>query len=239
MTSITLHGAALQVDPAAAQARHLADAQPAVGAKQDERPVVRPDRVSELQYLRGGEEPHLLPLDLRQRHPSARRCGIMPVSTAAAAPVEAILREAELAATKSATPTPHARDVILACHQTSRRLAVISNSQAAVETYLRTHHLAEHVDVIVGRTQPDARLLKPHPHLVLRALDALDGDPATSAFVGDSTSDIQSAKAAGTRSIGYANKPGKLQRLQHAGADAVVTSMAELHKALLTDQPSS
>jgi HAD superfamily hydrolase (TIGR01509 family) len=154
--------------------------------------------------------------------------------------VEARLRDAERTATKSAAPTPHARDVLVACRQTSRSVAVISNnSQAAVETYLQAHHLAEHVAVIVGRTEPDPRLLKPHPHLVLRALHALDGDPAASAFVGDSTSDILSAKAAGTHSIGYANKPGKFERLHRVGADAVVTSMAELHTALLAHQPSS
>ena len=157
-----------------------------------------------------------------------------------AALVEGALRDAEQTATASATPTPDAREVILACHQTGRRVAVISNNaQAAVETYLQAHHLAEHIDVIVGRTDPDPRLLKPHPHLVLRALDALGGDPATSAFVGDSTSDIQSAKAAGTHSVGYANKPGKAERLQRAGADAVVTTMAELYDALLAHQPSS
>ena len=157
-----------------------------------------------------------------------------------AARVEAALRDAEQAATQTATPTPDAREVILACHQTNRRVAVISNnSQAAVQTYLQAHHLAEHIDVIVGRTKPDPRLLKPHPHLVLRALDALDGDPATSSFVGDSTADVQSAKAAGTHSVGYANKAGKIERLQRAGADVIVTTMAELHAALLAHQPSS
>jgi HAD superfamily hydrolase (TIGR01509 family) len=154
--------------------------------------------------------------------------------------VEAALRDAEQAATATATPTPDAREVILACQQTGRRVAIISNnSQAAVETYLRAQHLAEQVDVIVGRTDPDPRLLKPHPHLVLRALNALGGDPATSSFVGDSTSDVQSAKAAGIQSVGYANKPGKTDRLQGAGADAVVTSMAELHTALMAHRPSS
>jgi phosphoglycolate phosphatase-like HAD superfamily hydrolase len=93
--------------------------------------------------------------------------------------------------------------------------------------------------VVVGRTKPDPRFLKPHPHLVLRALDALGGDPATSSFVGDSTSDIQSAKAAGTRSVGYANKAGMFGRLQRAGADAIVTTMAELRQTLTAHQPSS
>jgi phosphoglycolate phosphatase len=73
----------------------------------------------------------------------------------------------------------------------------------------------------------------------VEALDALSGDPATSTFVGDSASDIHSAKAAGTHSIGYANKPDKIARLQRAGADVIVTTMAELHDALLAHQPSS
>jgi phosphoglycolate phosphatase len=156
------------------------------------------------------------------------------------ASVEATLREAELAAVETARPTPHAREVILACHQTSRRVAVISNnSQAAVEHYLAAHGLAEHIDVIAGRTEPDPRLLKPHPHLVLRALDALGSDPATCALVGDSISDIQAAQKARTASIGFANKPGKAERLQGAGADAIVVTMAELCGALLALQPSS
>jgi HAD superfamily hydrolase (TIGR01509 family) len=105
--------------------------------------------------------------------------------------------------------------VILACHRTRRRVAVISNnSQAAVERYLAAPRLAAHVDVTVGRTQPDPALLKPHPHLILRALDALGSDPATCALVGDSISDIEAARAAGTASIGFANKPGKAERLR-------------------------
>jgi HAD superfamily hydrolase (TIGR01509 family) len=154
--------------------------------------------------------------------------------------VEAMLQDAERTATATATPTPDAREVLQACQQTGRRVAIISNnSQAAVETYLQAHRLAEYVDVIAGRTDPNPRLLKPHPHLVLRALDALGGDPATSSFVGDSTTDVQSAKAAGTHSVGYANKPGKAERLQRAGADVIVTTMAELRDALLAHQPSS
>ena len=157
-----------------------------------------------------------------------------------AALVEGALRDAEQTATMSATPTPDAREVILACHQTGRPVAVISNNaQAAAETYLQAHHLAEHIDVIVGRADANPRLLKPHPHLVLRALDTLGGDPAVSAFVGDSISDIRSAKAAGTHSVGYANKRGKVERFHLAGANAVVTTMGELYDALLAHQPSS
>jgi hypothetical protein len=37
---------------------------------------------------------------------------------------------------------------------------------------------------------------------------------------------------AGVRVVGYANKPGKLETLSAAGADAVVTSLADVAAAL-------
>jgi HAD superfamily hydrolase (TIGR01509 family) len=153
----------------------------------------------------------------------------------AAERVESALRAAEVAASRTAQPTPHAREVILACHQTGRAVAVISNnSQAAVDAYLHEHGLAEHVDVVVGRTESDPSRLKPSPHLVVRALRALNGLPPSCTLVGDSVSDVKSANAAGTHSVGFANKPGKYERLVRAGAGAVVTTLAELEAALLS-----
>jgi HAD superfamily hydrolase (TIGR01509 family) len=153
--------------------------------------------------------------------------------------VECTLRAAELTASRTAEPTPHARETILACHATNRTVAVVSNnSQVAVESYLRIHELDEHVDLVVGRTQPDPRLLKPNPYLVLQAMQALGADPDASVFLGDTSSDMHSAQAAGILSIGYANKPGKRDHLLRAGASAVITTMAHLETALLT-QPST
>ncbi|AWK08358.1 hypothetical protein SSP531S_51950 [Streptomyces spongiicola] len=40
--------------------------------------------------------------------------------------------------------------------------------------------------------------------------------------------DIEAARAAGTMSIGYANKPGKAERLGQAGATVVIEDMAQL-----------
>ncbi|MFV5991036.1 hypothetical protein ACNPQM_00880 [Streptomyces sp. NPDC056231] len=39
---------------------------------------------------------------------------------------------------------------------------------------------------------------------------------------------FQAAQAAGAMSIGYANKPGKAERLHRAGATAVIEDMADL-----------
>lgn len=46
--------------------------------------------------------------------------------------------------------------------------------------------------------------------------------------MGDSVTDIQGADLASAQSIGYANKPGKRERLAAAGAGAIINSLAEL-----------
>jgi phosphoglycolate phosphatase len=144
--------------------------------------------------------------------------------------VEYELRLAEIDAAESATPTAHAADLISAWRQASRAVAVVSNnSSAAVETYLAAHGID--VDFVAARTSPDASLLKPSPHLVTSAIRALGAEPDTCALVGDSPSDIAAAQTAGISTVGYANKPGKHQRLSDAGADVVIDDMQALAHA--------
>jgi hypothetical protein len=61
---------AQQVHPASPQLGQLPDPQ-AVGA--DQGAVAREDRIGQGGDLGRGQEPHLLPLDLGQRHPPTRR----------------------------------------------------------------------------------------------------------------------------------------------------------------------
>ena len=104
---------------------------------------------------------------------------------------------------------------------------VSNNSREAVTRYLTTAGLAPLFTAIIGRTDPDPRLLKPDPHLISQAIKELNATPADCVLIGDSLSDIEGARNAGTLSIGYANK-GKLECFTAAGADAVITTMAEL-----------
>jgi HAD superfamily hydrolase (TIGR01662 family) len=139
------------------------------------------------------------------------------------------LRAMELRAVEVASATPHARQVIEAAHQAGRAIAAVSNnSREAVTRYLTTAGLAPMFTRIIGRTDPDPDLLKPNPHLITRAVKELGADAAECVLIGDSLSDIEGAHNAGVLSIGYANKPGKLERFTTARADAVITSMGEL-----------
>jgi HAD superfamily hydrolase (TIGR01549 family) len=147
--------------------------------------------------------------------------------------VEAALRAHEVEAATTAPPTAGAHELIREWHVTGRKLAIVSNnSRTAVNSYLRQHTLTSHVHIVSARTQYDPELLKPNSHLVDRAITQLAVRPHKSTLVGDSTTDITAGRAAKIRTIGYANKAGKVANLSSHGADAVTTSIITLYLAI-------
>ncbi|MFI7551946.1 HAD family hydrolase [Micromonospora sediminimaris] len=148
--------------------------------------------------------------------------------------VEDALVAAEVRAASTAEPTPYGREVIVAASQLGIPVAVVSNnSPQAVDAYLRAHRLTRHIALVVGRAYADPARMKPNPAPILGAAEALGVEPGRCVLVGDSLSDIEGARAAGTRVIGYANKPPKERAFREAGADIVVTSMRDIAEALV------
>jgi phosphoglycolate phosphatase len=140
--------------------------------------------------------------------------------------VEAAFRAHEVEAIPTAAPTQGAHDLICAWKSTGRPLAIVSNnSTAAVETYLDIYRLKGQIDHIAARTTSDVKLLKPCPHLVDQAVTALGIAANKTVLVGDSATDIEAARAAKVQAIGYANKPGKAEKLKNAGAVMVINSI--------------
>ncbi|GIF09514.1 HAD family hydrolase [Actinoplanes siamensis] len=145
-------------------------------------------------------------------------------------------RDAEVKAVASATPTRGAADVLRAAHAAGRSVAIVSNNSGeAIEAYLHQHDLLRCIDGIAARYDGmDPRLLKPNPYLVERGPTTARASRDTAIFIGDSVTDIEAGQAAHIPTVGYANKPGKHQRLTDAGADVVIDSMHAIAKALHT-----
>ncbi|MBA3339346.1 MAG: HAD family hydrolase, partial [Geodermatophilaceae bacterium] len=97
-----------------------------------------------------------------------------------------------------------------------------------VARYLEKIGLAALLTHVEGRDPSEPGLMKPDPTLVLRAIHALNGRHETAVLIGDSTTDLEAAQAAGIRTVGYANKSGKAEKLATAGATVVVASMIDL-----------
>ncbi|MEU1883935.1 HAD-IA family hydrolase [Micromonospora rifamycinica] len=148
--------------------------------------------------------------------------------------VEDALCEAERRAVETAEPTPGSREVIVAARQAGMQVAAVSNNSAgAVSAYLAAHRLTKYVSPVVGRAYADPGRMKPNPEPIIRAVHALAEPSNRCVLIGDSLSDIEAAQAAGVRVIGYANRPGKLEVFQAAGADAVITNMSEMAGAII------
>ncbi|MFE1900075.1 HAD family hydrolase [Streptomyces yangpuensis] len=146
--------------------------------------------------------------------------------------VEAALTSAEVQAVAMAgAPVDGAVRALHATRDSKRRVAIVSNNSAdCVREFLAIHDLLSLVDDIVGRPALRPDLMKPSAHPLLVAAASLGAAPASAVLIGDSTTDVEAARAAGTRVIGYANKPQKEATL--AGADVVVLDMHVIAEGL-------
>jgi phosphoglycolate phosphatase len=94
---------------------------------------------------------------------------------------------------------------------------------------LVTHGIAEHFETL---QTPDNAPGKPHPGMVLQAMAETGADPATTVVVGDTTFDMEMARAAGAAAIGVAWGYHEPDRLATAGAQQIAADAAELARLL-------
>lgn len=147
----------------------------------------------------------------------------------ALADVENACTAAEIDSARTCTPTPGAHELLAVLHAAGTPVVIVSNNAAEpIHVYLERHSLAAYVRDVVGRPHLRPDLMKPEPHTVQRALTIAGADPRSAVLIGDSVSDIEVARAAGVRSIGYAKTPQRGVELREAGADAVVERMTSL-----------
>lgn len=150
------------------------------------------------------------------------------------------LARLEVEAMGSARPTPGADDTLRANHARSGQNIMVSNNcVAAVDRY---HALRGTQDLVDGNysrgVAQDRRyytsLLKPDPFPLERAMAGANVSPGDCLYVGDSTTDIQVAHAAGIPAIAFADKPGKIEAFAPFEPDVIITEMAAVQRALTT-----
>jgi HAD superfamily hydrolase (TIGR01509 family) len=151
---------------------------------------------------------------------------------------EATLNAAELRAVVTAAPTPFARETLIACKSRGIAVGIASNNSApAIDAYLGQHGLAWYVASVNGRPAGNPALMKPNPFVITSAVAQLGTERSRCVLIGDTTTDVAAARAAGVRCIGYANRPGKYDALVEAGADAVTVTMSDV-AAVLDTRPA-
>jgi HAD superfamily hydrolase (TIGR01509 family) len=106
-----------------------------------------------------------------------------------------------------------------------------SGTHERIEIALKTVGL---YDRFAGRifSSQDVKRGKPYPDLFLHAAEQMGAAPVASIVVEDSPYGVEAAKAAGMTVIGYA---GMTPADRLAGADHVITAMADLPSAVASD----
>ncbi|MFF2124866.1 HAD family hydrolase [Streptomyces olivochromogenes] len=147
--------------------------------------------------------------------------------------LEERLTQQELKAVPSAWPTAYADPLIRTWSAVGARLAIATNNSARTATgYLASRDLTNcFAPNIYGRGQ-DLHHLKPDPHCLNRALNALGAAPATALMIGDAPSDYEAARQAGVPFLGYARTAYKEKLLREAGAEDVVNSLEPVLRVL-------
>lgn len=109
---------------------------------------------------------------------------------------------------------------------------VTSKNRGGAQRGLRLCGIEALMDVIVGAD--DVTYPKPHPEPVLRAMGLLGADPGATVYVGDSTHDMESGRAAGAWTAAVLWGPFGRGDLEHTEPDYWLERPAELLR-LITD----
>jgi len=133
------------------------------------------------------------------------------------------------------TLLPGAAAMIAGLRKQGARLGIVTNKpQRFIETILEHFGLDGDFDTVIGS---DAGITpKPAPDMLLAAMQKLGAGPRDTVMVGDSTSDVESAHAAGVASVirggGYTHTPAEM-----LGADIVIGGLDELIAVLPALRP--
>lgn len=145
---------------------------------------------------------------------------------------ERIVTRQERAAVATAAQAPEIVTLVDLLLELRMRLVVVSNNaERPIRVHLNQRELKGKFEKICGRDPKNARLMKPHPDCIDRALRHLSLPGSQCILIGDQLTDLKAAAAAGTAFIGYTREPSRARQMTHDGADAVVASYAPVIEA--------
>lgn len=149
--------------------------------------------------------------------------GLSPLPLKAA---EDIVAQAEDEAARTAVPAQDVVALVDVLCDLGLHLAIVSNNaEDPIRVFLDRPELrlGTKFDGVFGRDPEDARLMKPSPHCVRSAIEKLSLNGSECLLIGDKLSDLEAARSAGTRFLGYTRKPSRAEQMKQEGADVVVS----------------
>jgi len=143
------------------------------------------------------------------------------------AEMETIMNGIELEALDAMELKPYARTVVAELHGEGIGLGVATRSHREYTLRgLKRYDMLRFFHQVVARD--DVPYPKPDPRHLLYTIRLLGVDPGDTLFIGDTTTDLQTADAAGVEFIGYWRDESWAQRLMEGGCSRIVKDLREI-----------
>jgi len=137
------------------------------------------------------------------------------------------LNAVELLALDSVELIPGALEVLQSIRERGLRIGVATRAGSPyAEKCLEITGLADYVDAHLARDEVEHP--KPDPRHLLLVVEALGVSPENVIYVGDTTTDLSTAVAAGIVFIGFAASEEWVKRMKEAGCDVFVSDLREV-----------
>jgi len=139
----------------------------------------------------------------------------------------AMTEKYELEAATSTSLMPGAVETLKALRRMGLKIGLCTiNSEKSVNYILKRFGIADFFDVTVPRNKVNH--FKPHPEHIEAALKALGASANDTVIVGDSSTDMQSAKELKAVAVGLPTGVSTLEQLTRNGANYIITSITDL-----------
>jgi len=141
--------------------------------------------------------------------------------------VNEALTAAELSALDTAKPMPNAVETLDALKKMGLKVGIATRSGAAyARLCVEKTGLAPFVDAMLARDEVDNP--KPSPDHLLQVVDMLEATPERVVYIGDSTTDLTTAGAAGITFLGFWWSDERATRMKEAGCRDFVRDLKEI-----------
>ena len=137
------------------------------------------------------------------------------------------LTAAELSALDTAKPMPHAVETLDALKKMGLKVGIATRSGAAyARLCVEKIGLAPFVDAMLARDEVDSP--KPSPDHLMEVVDLLKSTSERVVYIGDSTTDLTTARAAGITFLGFWWSDERATRMKEAGCQDFVRDLKEI-----------
>jgi HAD superfamily hydrolase (TIGR01509 family) len=145
--------------------------------------------------------------------------------------VTRVMNEVEMENVDKITPIEGAEDTLRRLKEMGIKIGVATRGCSAyAREALRIAGLTRFMDVVLARDE--VAHSKPDPRHLLQVVEALGVTPDVAVFIGDTTTDLQTAKNAHVMFLAFSKQSLGVQRLKDAGCETVLHDLSQIIDSL-------